>query len=380
MEKSNSKLVSASLSTNHNNDSAVSLLKQEYEAQQSLFEMQPALVKRFLESQASQLADAVMQNIPQIRFILPDKVIVQDEQTNGKITYKIPNESREQLAGGLIDRLTRAGARNALRQRLSELEQSTDKGISNAALLIKHALVMYMVYDMLPSGRTVTYLAAEGEEIPSIPKADDLEADSAITATSDAIVEETQQELDRGELLVPFVPYARRFYLPQWIAFDDQDNLLVNSITEAEAHIASMQRFLNVLHTAVSIAPYIVVDKEYQRKRYGMLGQLVNQGRAFARYQTNEIIRTIKKRAAANDLNRGLSLSLPYFDDQELQLNTHYFEIIPSGRIMFVPAFVVRAARREQAMVAQDTRLSPSTRKHLLDLLDRLEKSFETKS
>lgn len=380
MEKSNSKLVSASLSTNQNNDSAVSLLKQEYEAQQSLFEMQPALVKRFLESQASQLADAVMQNIPQIRFILPDKVIVQDEQGNGKITYKIPNESREQLAGGLIDRLTRAGARNALRQRLSELEQSTDKGISNAALLIKHALVMYMVYDMLPSGRTVTYLAAEGEEIPSIPKADDLEADSAITATSDAIVEETQQELDRGELLVPFVPYARRFYLPQWIAFDDQDNLLVNSITEAEAHIASMQRFLNVLHTAVSIAPYIVVDKEYQRKRYGMLGQLVNQGRAFARYQTNEIIRTIKKRAAANDLNRGLSLSLPYFDDQELQLNTHYFEIIPSGRIMFVPAFVVRAARREQAMVAQDTRLSPSTRKHLLDLLHRLEKSFETKS
>ena len=380
MEKSNSKLVSASLSTNHNDDSAVSLLKQEYEAQQSLFEMQPALVKRFLESQASQLADAVMQNIPQIRFILPDKVIVQDEQGNGKITYKIPNESREQLAGGLIDRLTRAGARNALRQRLSELEQSTDKGISNAALLIKHALVIYMVYDMLPSGRTVTYLAAEGEEIPSIPKADDLEADSAITATSDAIVEETQQELDRGELLVPFVPYARRFYLPQWIAFDDQDNLLVNSITEAEAHIASMQRFLNVLHTAVSIAPYIVVDKEYQRKRYGMLGQLVNQGRAFARYQTNEIIRTIKKRAAANDLNRGLSLSLPYFDDQELQLNTHYFEIIPSGRIMFVPAFVVRAARREQAMVAQDTRLSPSTRKHLLDLLHRLEKSFETKS
>ncbi|MEN6300742.1 MAG: hypothetical protein ABFD51_12685 [Anaerolineaceae bacterium] len=380
MEKSNSKLVSASLSTNQNNDSAVSLLKQEYEAQQSLFEMQPALVKRFLESQASQLADAVMQNIPQIRFILPDKVIVQDEQGNGKITYKIPNESREQLAGGLIDRLTRAGARNALRQRLSELEQSTDKGISNAALLIKHALVIYMVYDMLPSGRTVTYLAAEGEEIPSIPKADDLEADSAITATSDAIVEETQQELDRGELLVPFVPYARRFYLPQWIAFDDQDNLLVNSITEAEAHIASMQRFLNVLHTAVSIAPYIVVDKEYQRKRYGMLGQLVNQGRAFARYQTNEIIRTIKKRAAANDLNRGLSLSLPYFDDQELQLNTHYFEIIPSGRIMFVPAFVVRAARREQAMVAQDTRLSPSTRKHLLDLLHRLEKSFETKS
>ena len=51
-----------------------------------------------------------------------------------------------------------------------------------------------------------------------------------------------------------------------------------------------MQRFLCVLHAAVSLAPYIVADEEYQRKRYGMLGQLVNQGRALARYETREII------------------------------------------------------------------------------------------
>lgn len=376
MEKSNSQFVS-SIQFTKNDEGSVSLLKQEYESQQSLFEIQSKLIQQFLESQASQLAEAVIQNLPQIRFTLPDKVNVQREKDQEKTSYQIPQESREQLAGGLIDRLTRTGARNALRQRLSELEQSPDKGISIASLLIKHALVLHMVYGMLPSGRTVTYLSAPGEEIPSIPKADDLEAESAITAASDAIVEENQQETYRGELLVPFVPYARRFYLPQWVAFDDRDNLLVNSVTEAEAHIASMQRFLNVLHTAVSIAPYIVVDKEYQRKRYGMLGQLVNQGRAFARYQTKEIIRTIKRRAAANDLNRGLSLSLPYFDDQELQLKTHFFEIIPGGRIMFVPAFVVRAARREHAMVAQDTRLNPSTRQHLLEELSLLEQAFE---
>ena len=60
----------------------------------------------------------------------------------------------------------------------------------------------------------------------------------------------------------------------------------------------------------------MVADEDYQRKRYGMLGQLVNQGRALARYETDDIIRTIKERAAQHDLNRGLSLSLPYFDDQ----------------------------------------------------------------
>ncbi len=363
------------LSRDKNNP--VSLLKQEYDAQQSLLQLQPALVQRFLETQARQLADAVMQNVPQIHFTLPDKVIVKEELSNKTTTYQIPKELREQLAGGLIDRITRAGARNALRMKLSELEQSAEKGIASAAVLIKHALVNYMVNGMLPSGRTVTYESAEGEEIPSIPKADEFETESAITATSDAIVEETQQEVGRGELIVPFVPFARRFYLPQWIAFDDKNKLLVNSITEAEAHISSMQRFLSVLHTAVSLAPYIVVDKEYQDKRYGMLGQLVNQGRALARYETSEIISTIKKRAAASDLNRGLSLSLPFFDDQELAMSTHYFEVIPSGRIMFIPAFVVRASRREQAMVAQDTRLNPSTRRHLLSELEILGKAFE---
>jgi len=45
---------------------------------------------------------------------------------------------------------------------------------------------------------------------------------------------------------------------------------------------------------------------------------------------------------------------------------------------ILVPAFVVRAAREEQAKVAQDTRLSPSTRKHVLAELKTLEEAFET--
>jgi hypothetical protein len=139
-----------------------------------------------------------------------------------------------------------------------------------------------------------------------------------------------------------------------------------------------MQRFLTVLHGAVALAPYLVADKVYQEKRYGMLGQLVNQGRALARYQTGEIIRTIRQRAAVQDLNRGLGLSLPYFDDQDLRLKSHDFEIIPAGRIMFVAGFVVRAARQEYVKVAQDTRLSPSTRHHLLAELRLLEQAFES--
>ena len=357
-------------------DSAVSQLRQEYLSYQELLQMQPPLVQRFLETQASSLAEAVIQGLPQVRFTLPDRVVLQKQEDDTKAAI-VPKESREQMTGGLMDRLTRTDLRTALRLRLGELEQSTNRSVAVSAGLLRHAVVRHMVHNMLPAGRTVKYSVAEGEEIPSIPVHSDLEPESAITAATDAVVmEEVRGEEGRGELLVPYVEAARRFYLPQWVAFDDKGRLVVGSVNEAEADIASMQRYLSVLHTAVGLAPYMVADEEYQRKRYGILGQLVNQGRALAYFEVEEIIRTIQRRAASHDLNRGLSLSLPYFNDQTLTMENYSFEVIPAGRIMFVPAFVVRAAREQEAKIAQDTRLSQSTRKHLLAELSTLEKAF----
>jgi len=173
------------------------------------------------------------------------------------------------------------------------------------------------------------------------------------------------------------VPSARRFFLPQWVALDENCKLLVKSYSEAEAMLLSMKNYLNILHATLELAPYMVADKAYQQKRYGMLGQLVNQGRALATYETQQIIQRIHERAARQDLNRGLSLNLPYFDDQSLEIRSFNLDIIPAGRIMFTSAFIVRAARQEQMKVAQDTRLSFSTRKNLLSNLARLEKGFE---
>jgi len=357
-------------------DSAVSQLRQEYLGYQDLLQIQPPLVQRFLETQASSVAEAVIQGLPQARFTLPDRVVLQEQDEEAK-TASVPSESREQITGGLMDRLMRTDLRTALRLRLGELEQSSNRAVSVSAGLLRHAVARHMVHNMLPSGKTVQYAVVEGEEIPSIPVRSDLEPESAITASTDAIVaEEDRGEIGRGELLVPYVEAARRFYLPQWVAFDDEGHLLVGGVSEAEADIASMQRYLSVLHAAVGLAPYTVADEEYQRKRYGILGQLVNQGRALARYQVEEIIRTIQQRAASHDLNRGLSLSLPYFNDQTLAMETYCFEVIPAGRIMFVPAFVVRAAREQEGKIAQDTRLSQSTRKHLLAELSALDQAF----
>ncbi len=355
--------------------SPASRLREEFSEKQILFNAQPAIIQRFLEAQARQIADALIEHRPQAKFILPDRIVAEIPQIDQPATISVPSTSREQNVGGLGNRLTRQDVREALRHRLNELEQSPDHAISTSASLLRYSAAVHMVHNMLPSGRSVTYRPDEDEDIPTIPT-DDLEPESAITQASDAIAEEGSADEGRGNLQVPFVPAARRFYLPQWISFDNGGKLLVGSVKEAEANLASMQRFIDILHAASSIAPYIIADLEYQKKRYGMLGQLINQGRALARYKTQDIIHTIQERAKLGTLNRGLSLSLPYFDDQELRLNITTFEVIPAGRIMFIPAFVVRAAREEAAKRIQDTRFNPSTRKHLIAGLQMLEAAF----
>lgn len=353
-------------------------LRDELERQHKLFGAQPTIVQRFLEAQARQLSDGLLQHATQLHFTIPDRVVGVAPHLDQSAPMTVPQGSREQNIGGFIQKLRGADIRDLFRHRLAELEQSPDHAVSTSASLIRYAVVNHMVHNMLPSGRSVNYRADEDEEIPTIPIDNEMEPASAITAATDAIAEEGKAEEGRGDLIVPYVPAARKFYLPQWIAFGDNDKLLVNSVAEAEAHITSMQNYVGILHMAVSLAPYMVADEEYHKKRYGMLGQLINQGRALGRFKVGEIIKTIKERAASNNLNRGLSLSLPFFDDQALKMSTLAFEVIPAGRIMFVPAFVVRATRQEEVKVAQDTRLSISTRNHLRAQLKILEDAFDT--
>jgi len=352
-----------------------SLLRSELHEKRTIFNIQSVIVQRFLEAQARQITDVMIEHRPQVRFTLPDRINGELSQIDQPVVLIIPARSREQSVGGFLNQITRLDVKEGLRNRLNQLEQSPDRPVSISAGLLRYASAIHMIYNLLPSGRSVTYRPDEGEDIPTIP-IEDLEPESAITQASDAIAEEGKYDEGRGDLQVPFVPAARRFYLPQWVAFDDNGKLLVGSEQEAEAHVASMQRFVAILHAASSIAPYIIADEEYQKKRYGMLGQLINQGRALARFKTRDIIQTIKDRAKSGSLNRGLSLSLPYFDDQLLKMELTTFEVIPAGRIMFVPAFVVRAVREESAKRVQDTRFNPSTRKHLMAELQMIENAF----
>jgi hypothetical protein len=350
-------------------------LRQEYDQQKSLFENQPVIIQRFLESQAQQIADGLVSKTYRIHFSLPDRVIMRVEHLGQDATITIPDAQRNYHLGGFWDEMRRHEIRDAILHCLRELEQSPDQAVAFSAGLIRFTTASHLVTNMLPAGRSVTYISEDDESIPSIP-AEDNAPESAITQASDAIAEEGQGESGRGELQSPFVPAARRFFLPQWVAFDLKGKLLVGSEKEAEAHVQSMQKYVQVLHRSSALAPYMVACDEYQRKRYGILGQLINQGRALAQFKTNEIIRLIKDRAQKGSLNRGLSITMPYFDDQNLGMDELNFEVIPAGRIMFIPAFVVRASLSEQAKVSQDTRLNSSTRKHLLEQLKALETAF----
>lgn len=349
-------------------------LQCELEEVRQLFSAQPSMVQRFIEAQAANLAEAITANVPEVHFTLPDRIAV-PAVGDGFQTLSIPQEQREVQVGGWAKRIRRTELRLLVKQRLIELEQSENQAVREASRLLRHATAVHIVYNLLPAGRSVHYLAEEGESIPSIPVEEE-QIESALTATTDAIAEEKVEDKARGELLVPYVPYARRFFLPQWVAFDENGNLLLSTVQEAESHIESMQRYLRLLHYAVAFSPCMIADEIYQQKRYGMLGQLVNQGRALAIYQTRQIIETIKRRARAQNLNRGLTIRLPYFDDQDLTMKIYPFVVIPAGRIMFVPAFVVRAVREEEVKVAQDTRLNPTTRKHILKQLKMLEEAF----
>jgi hypothetical protein len=353
-------------------NNAVPQLRQEYEGQKALFESQPTIVQRFLEGQAQSIAEALITKTARVRFSLPDRVVTTLSQVHQSGTITLPEAERQVQVGGFMQ----SDVRDALLHRLNELERSADQAVAVSAGLLRYVTAMHMVHNMLPAGRSVVYRPDEDEQIPTIPVGD-ATPESAITQASDAIAEDGTAD-NRGEVQTPFVPAARKFFLPQWVAFDQNGKLLVGSIQEAEAHVQSMQRYVLILHRAFSLAPYMTADEEYQHKRYGILGQLINQARALANFKTAEIISTIKMRAEQQSLNRGLTVSLPYFDDQTLALATSNLEIIPAGRIMFIPAFVVRAARGEEAKVAQDTRLNASTRRHLLAQLKNLEVAFES--
>jgi hypothetical protein len=351
-------------------EKATSRLAREYDELSKLYFAQPELTQHFLDQQAAAIVSALEQKKSRIHYQLPDRIILE-----GGETLDIPPKVRSRTVGKPLKHPSRLEQRTELTKHLNALEQGFNPGLAVCGNLFRYSLAKTIVHHLLPDGPPVQYQLENGDEIPSIPLVTSLP--SALVASTDVVAASDPSDPDRDQVQVPYVAEARRFYLPQWVAFGEEDRLLTKSPAEAEACIASLENAVRFLQDATAICPCIVVDETYQRKRAGLLGQLVNQGRALARYHTREIISGIRSRATAGTLNRGFSLSLPYFDDDALSVRIFPVEVIPSGRIMFVPAFVVLAMRRASAQIHDDFRFNHSTRMHLLTQLRNIEDAFK---
>jgi len=125
---------------------------------------------------------------------------------------------------------------------------------------------------------------------------------------------------------------------------------------------------MNAMQTGVNTLEALEVGREANAH--------VERGRELASRAVDEIIEEMWRRSARHQLDRGVRLSFPYYDDRRLSLRWRDFTVIPRGRILFVPAFVVIAAEREIERVRLDRQLSESTREHLVVLLGRLRHAF----
>ncbi len=123
---------------------------------QSLYNIQPVLVQRFFESQASLLAEAVVQHLSQVRFSLPDRVYIVSGGSSKTVAATVPQDYRTQMAGRLMDRLSRSDLLTALHDRFLELEHADNPGVCSQrrfAASYATAVCIWFTICCLPDGQ-----------------------------------------------------------------------------------------------------------------------------------------------------------------------------------------------------------------------------------
>jgi len=345
----------------------ISHISQEYETLKRLFALQSSSTQVFFQQQAVKIISQLGQNKPRIQFDFPEQV----SWGNGDM-LDIAQVHRKQITRRSMLKSSHMETRTQLIKHLDRLEQSTHACLAVSARLLRYSLAQVLVYDLIPDGDPVCYVPEADDDIPSIPV--DGKSSTAHTDGKKAQLEYSSQPGDN--INNSSAQGSRRFFLPQWVALGEDDQLLTANLAEAEAHILSLQKAVECLQDAEAICLSMVADQIYQRKRAGLLGQLVNQGRALARFYTRQIILRLQAKAENGLLNRGMQLNLPYFEINDLSLHFYRIEVIPPGRVVFLAEFVVLAMQKAAWKVRQDPGINASSRRHLLAQLASIENAF----
>jgi hypothetical protein len=203
-----------------------------------------------------------------------------------------------------------------------------------------------------------------------------------------ALTSHPQQEIRESVQLTCYLAGQQiLFLLPdeqvmqeQYTGFDRQGNLLVSDLHSAETIVESLARFMHLLRQIVSLHPAWETDERYSEKHALIATHLINQGRALADYHTQKIIHDIMTAWKSGEMTRGLTIFLPYLNERHYQMEDYKIVVIPPGRILFRPEFVVGACRITERHVRSDSNLSQATRWQLLSQLDTIIQAFENAS
>ncbi len=175
---------------------------------------------------------------------------------------------------------------------------------------------------------------------------------------------------------LPNEPTLREHYT----AFEKQGQLRVSDLNSAVAVVEHLSRFVHALHQIEELYPAWQTHDQYSEKHALLTTHLIDQGRALANYQTQKIIQDIQMSWKTGEMTRGLTIFLPYLDERQSNMEEYKIVVIPAGRILFRPEFIVGACRVTERQVRSDSNLSQATRWQLLSQLDTIIQAFEAQS
>ncbi|MCX8061368.1 MAG: hypothetical protein N3D16_02170 [Anaerolineales bacterium] len=300
-----------------------------------LWRNQTKTVQQQFVAQAERILQAIQENRPTLEFSLPEKVILIDPFTHAYREESVPTRYRHQTISRRLFHRSQSTLSSVL-QRLSDLQSSSYLSLSLSANILRYWIARLWL-NQLP----------KGEQLPQIPS-----AQSTPSAT-----DEPQR------------------YFPEWLLFNAKGEPLFSNREEAEQRIHAIESTLEILLSAMAIDSEIVEEEAFRSRYTALIKQWTEQGRLYSEYLTKEIISTIHQRESQHTLNRGLTIHLPYFDDQLLEIEYLDLEVVPPGRIPFEEVFLYNAVQNAKQQVFNDKKLSPTTRQHLLSELELLESS-----
>ena len=226
-------------------------------------------------------------------------------------------------AGSLVHRLRRRPCSSAIIQRLATLARSTNPVVAGSAQL-------------------TAYLSTQ-EILDFLPQPDDLRA--AKCAAFDKL----------GQLIAPDEP-------------------------SADALVRRLSDGLQWLGTVERLFPGWITHDRYNEELEALSSCLIEQGRALAMHYTRQIVSEVQHSWWSGKLTRGLTLYIPYLDENRFRMRQYDVVVIPTGRILFRPEFVVGACRVSQHKVRKDAALSQATRWQLLSQLELIIQAFEAET